>query len=427
MRNVMRTIFLLFPSLVLLGELQAHNVVWLENRDGASPTNPLVAYFPPQAPRYVNVYPLIYADGSYEPCIVQVNLDPQTSPLVHATVIQPNPANQVQILIQVLGYPANHSETVILSGEWHATGSPDPNECTSTSPTQFTVPVTVSDEAPPTRISIGGIAWYKLDTGFPAFLQSSQCVTGPWETIGFGQQYSVLSRMRDGFLQRFMGEGGYISGWATDPQGNVIQGLGADLRYGGSPAVIDSFGNYGFDRMAPGKNGIVFSRADDADDEEAEEEELEVEADATTNTAINWTMDWEDETNAPPPTNLCNCTPWCAIAVGSAPGGLTPVYYSGGANSAPGSSGTCEAEVTVTPPSGPSYSITPGTGHRQSSPPDPAAGVWSVTATVCGQTKTASITVSPPGPFDRVNLRLSGRFSPEVICGKPKTAAVTAQ
>ena len=99
---------------------------------------------------------------------------------------------------------------------------------------------------------------------------------------------------------------------------------------------------------------------------------------------------------APQVTNAiaCNCTPWCAIGFGSLPGGQTPVYYAGGANPPKNGTADCDQpQVTVTPPSGTTYSITPGSSRHQNSGPNPASGTWTVTTTVCGQSKSCTVTV----------------------------------
>ena len=114
----------------------------------------------------------------------------------------------------------------------------------------------------------------------------------------------------------------------------------------------------------------------------------------TNNTIVSMVLDTEAETNAPPPTNVCNCTPWAAIGYGNIAGGTTAVYFSGGATPPKSGQADCETpEVTVTPPSGPPMAITPGTRPRHNSGPNPASGEWTVTTVVCGQTKTATVYV----------------------------------
>ena len=97
---------------------------------------------------------------------------------------------------------------------------------------------------------------------------------------------------------------------------------------------------------------------------------------------------------AAPATNACNCTPWCAIGFGTLPGGLTPVYYAGGANPPKDAPPSCDVpEVKVTTPNGTTYPIIAGSARRQNSGPNPASGDWTVTTSVCGQSKSCTVTV----------------------------------
>jgi hypothetical protein len=118
---------------------------------------------------------------------------------------------------------------------------------------------------------------------------------------------------------------------------------------------------------------------------------LNVVVPATNNTAVALKVAMDA---GGPVTNACNCTPWCAIGFGSLPGGQTPVYYAGGANPPKNGPANCgQTEVTVTTPSGATFPIAAGSSHHQNSGPNPASGTWKVTTTVCGQSKSCSVTV----------------------------------
>jgi hypothetical protein len=70
----------------------------------------------------------------------------------------------------------------------------------------------------------------------------------------------------------------------------------------------------------------------------------------------------------------------------------TPIYFSGGANGPEDAPANCgPVQVTVTPPNGNPFSIKAGSGKHQNSGRNPAPGVWTVTTTVCGQSKSCSI------------------------------------
>ncbi len=184
--------------------------------------------------------------------------------------------------------------------------------------------------------------------------------------------------------------GGFISGSVGDSWGNPLSGIGFDFPYGGvstygGTSIISDGGMYQIPRMPLGIS--VFTLTDPV-----VKASLDVEVDNSNNVVENWVTDMEGDTNEV--TNACNCTPWCAIGFGTGTLGQTPVYYSGGANSPKGVPATCDTPtITVTPPSGKPYEIRSGTGRRQSSGPDPASGDWTITTTVCGQSKSATVTV----------------------------------
>jgi len=380
MRNVVRIFFLLFAGLLLVGKLQAHDVVWWENQSGADTNNPMVFYYPQEAyDDDVGVDP-----EDYEPCLVDVYLDPPTSTLVDAAVLTDLPANSVDILVLILRAPSNHLETATITGYWEATGEPADEGCDGYD--EFSIPIVVSDQEPKWQINLVTGELIDLNTGYPCALQYSDCPTGPWEIWGIGQKFRVPPEMTEGYFQRSKQTGGFVNGMITDPFGNPIPGIGLDLLYGGSPATFDSLGNFSFaSRQPKGMNVYKITNPIGAS--------LSVAAKVTNNTVVNYVVAMAAVTN-PPPTNVCNCTPWCAIGYGTLPGGLTPVYYSGGANSPKsGAVGCDQPKVSVTPPSGKSFPIKSGSNRRQNSGPNPAAGTWTVTATVCGQIKTATVTV----------------------------------
>lgn len=382
MRKVMRNAFLLLGGLYLVGNLKAHNVVWWENPSGYAASNPMVFYYPNEfADRFI-VAPLLN-----EACTVVVNLSASSYTLVSAAVVTPNPGNRVDIRVLILRAPSNHLETATISGEWHATSYPTPEFCTATNPNPFTVPITVSDQPPKWgAYATANAQMININTGYNCALQYSDCLTGPWVNVGIGQAFLINNNMRmtGGFFQRSTQVGGFISGSVSDSWGNPLTGIGFGLPYGG-PSVISDGGMYQFTRMPLGVNVITLSNP-------VVNASLSVEVDNTNNVVEDWVTDMEGETNAD--TNVCNCTPWCAIGFGTGSLGQTPVYYSGGANSPKGVPATCDMPtVTITPPSGKPYAITPGTRRRQSSGPDPASGDWTVTVTVCGQSKSATVTV----------------------------------
>ena len=135
--------FVLFNSF----RVCAHDVVWPGNPSGFTPTVPLRVEVGTNG--LIQVQPV-----TGESCIVEVNLDVTTSTLVKAEIITENPARQVDIRITPLRGPAQLLELVMISGEWHATGDPDPEECTALLPNRFSVTIHGVGPPAPTVTSI---------------------------------------------------------------------------------------------------------------------------------------------------------------------------------------------------------------------------------------------------------------------------------
>ena len=385
MRRIPLFVFSSLIGLLSLGGLDAHEVTWLENQSGYTPANPMVLYYPR------DLSGKIYVDPSYdEPCTVVVNMNPSPSPLVNVQVLPPSTANAVVVLVQVLRAPTNHTETVTVSGEWHATGFPLFNNCDAVNPNTFSVPITVSDQPPPFGIVGFNNSWIMLSGPYRS-LQQSSCLTGPWSTLGFGQTFNVRKTMGDGFFTLTRQVGGMIAGVVTDNSGTPQQNLSFDLQYGGAKVFTDFTGSYTFPRLPIGMNWLSLSNPIGAN--------LNIGISNADNVATNpftAAMIKAVLAAAPiaQPTNVCNCTPWCSIGFATLAGGTSPVYFAGGANNPSGGTPDCGTPtVTVTPPVGAPFTITAGTGHHHNSGPNPASGTWTVTAVVCGQTKTASVTV----------------------------------
>ncbi len=382
MRNVKRLVLLLMAGLLGVGELKAHVITWAGNPwPGATPSVPLTIYFPNGQPETIGVVP-----ESGELCTVVVENVKVSDPTLISAVVLVSPANSVYIRVVSLRVPTNHLETATVTADWYATGFPLNGGCTAVTPNPFTVPIQISDQEPKFQISIDNAKWINFNTGFKAALQSSSCLTGPWINMGFGQMFSVYNDMRPGgqFYQRSTMPAGPVTGTISDPSGNPLQGVQFDLYYGGAPATTDTSGYYSLNWLPYGMNVITISNP-------VVNASLNVEVNDSNYVNEDWVVDLEVEDED---TNVCDCTPWCAIGYGSLNGGVTPVYYSGGASQPKGSGNTCdEPVVTVMPPSGPSITIRAGTRGRQNSGPNPTPGTWTVTAVVCGKTKTATVDV----------------------------------
>ena len=394
MRIFMRAVLLFLSGLLQVGELKAHDITWWGNPwPGLTPSVPLTIYFPNGQNENIGIVP-----ESGEPCWVVVNnVKVSDSTLISAVTLLPDPANSVYVRVVALRAPRNHLESATVTFDWAATGYPLLSGCTAPT-TTVTVPIQISDQQPRMRISITNPRWLVVDNGYYSALQSSDCLTGPWIIEGLGQMFSLTNSGRKGsqFYQRSTLMTGNVGGYVMDPLGNSFTGIAITLYDGGVSAVTDLTGYYSFSWLPQGLNMFTIT-------------------DPKTGAALNLGMPVTNNptppTNNPTPTiviatagstnvatntvtNVCNCTPWCAIGYATSASGMTPVYYSGGANGPGGDTSNCgTAVVTVTPPSGAPFSIRPGTRGRQNSGPNPASGTWTVVATVCGQTKTATVDV----------------------------------
>ncbi len=384
MRNFPLIIFRALVGLLTVCAVNAHTVDWMENPTSYTPANPMVFYYPRE------LSGKFFVDPSYgEPCTVVVNIT-SVSTLVNAQPLPPTAANSVEVLVQILRAPSNHTETATITGEWHATGLPTGFGCDAVNPNPFSVPVTVTDQSPLFRISSINNSWVML-SGPMRPLLSSSCLTGPWSTIGFGQTFSVRRMPDAGFFTQTREVGKFIGGIVLDNGGSPQPNLTIGLQYGGLTGFTDSSGYYSIPRVPIGLNWLSITNPIGANLNIAVTNK-----DTTSSNSYTVAMIKAAMVAAPliSPTNLCNCTPWCAIGFGTVDGGNTAVYYSGGANNPNGGTPDCGVPtVTVTPPVGAAITISAGTGHHHNSGPNPASGTWTVTAVVCGQTKTASVTV----------------------------------
>jgi hypothetical protein len=386
MRHFPRAVFFLLVGLLCAGTVHAHIVDWWpENPMGGAPANPMVFYYPD------DLSGRFYVDPIYlEPCTVVVNVNASTSSLVNAQVLPPTTANSVAILVQILRAPSNHLETATISGEWHATGLPVGFNCDAVNPNLFSVPITVTDQKPPFRISSINSSWVNL-IGPNRALQSSSCLTGPWSTIGVGQTFTVRKMMTSGFFRQTKQVGNFVAGYMMDNVSWGVPNLTIGSQYGGPTATSDSSGSYSLPRMPVGFNWFFITNPIGANLNVGITNKDTAPTNAFTAATVKIVM-----AAAPiaPPTNVCNCTPWCSIGFATTPDGQTPVYYAGGANSPSSGTPDCGAPVvTVSPPVGAPFTISAGTDHHHNSGPNPATGTWTVTAVVCGITKTATITV----------------------------------
>jgi hypothetical protein len=391
----MKTIILLAAASLIGLELEAHEVDWFESYYSGSTNIPLT--FTTLDPRYVDRYIAVYPTF-FEPCTVVVNLDPQTSPYIDAHVIGPNPANWVEIEVTPINIflPTD----VILgtvSGEWHATGLPPLFGCDATNANRFSVPVKIALSRAQWKLNLSSDRqnlW--ISTGSGVALQESDSLSGPWVNVGMGVSFWVPPDHDAQFFTGTMRLGGGLSGNVTDTAGSPQTNLTVGLPYGGASTTTAGDGSFLLGLLPWGDNLIAVTKSITFVDpgtgsNRTETAGIEIVAPATNSYGA---VQLKVEAQVWPPPPACNCSPWCAIGFGTFNGVQTPVYFSGGANPPKGVPPNCgQPQVTVTPPGGAPSPIKPGTGRHQNSGPNPTSGKWTVTTTVCNQTKTCTVTV----------------------------------
>ena len=397
----MRIASLLLMGLVATGALQAHDVIWWENPFGSFPSNPMELEFGLDDCGFPDYGEIGIVPSVGEPCTVVVNLDPPASSAIKTSFAGGiSTANEVWIYVDVNPFMGVRDVNTTVTGEWHATGSPANAGCTATNPNPFSVPITVktpilwkiflSTMPGMVQIDTGGVLWG---------LRASSSLTGPWYNVGYGSNFNIMADQTTQYYKATHRFGSAFGGIIMDGSGAPQPGINLGLQYGGFNMTTFSDGSFSSYVLPRGTNLIALTKPITF-------------VDPATGTNRTETVGLNIEVPASNPTNLlyamlqfkvamllfalpaCNCTPWCAIGVGTLNSAQTPVFYGGGAIPPKSGPANCGAvQVTVTPPSGVTYSITSGSGKHQNSGPNPAAGTWTVTTTVCGQSKQASITV----------------------------------
>jgi hypothetical protein len=399
-KKVTRSVASVFAAAFSLGELEAHDVVWWENMDGLHPANSMELYFGRDWCGYKDSGSIGIVPSVNEPCIVTVNITSVSSPAISAHFRHDsNTGNAVWIEVDVEGLgPATVNATV--SGEWHATGDPNPTECDATSPNPFTVPVVI--KTPIQWAIMRSLQPGKIDIdtgGVQSGLRWANTLINPsWVNVGIGTKFTLPTSMNSQFFKGTKSLGGAFSGSLSDPLGNPLSGLSVGLPYGGASTTTDFNGGYFIPWLPRGLNLISIGKAITFTDPSTSSNRTENVAVnvivPATNTMAVAQLKVDMVVDATPKTNACNCTPWCAIGTGNLNGTQTPVYFSGGAFPPQSGPADCDQpQVTVTPPGAAAYTITAGTDLHQNSGANPASGTWTVTTTVCGRSKSCTVTV----------------------------------
>lgn len=388
----MRTIYFLLVSLLVTLGIRAHEVTWWGNESGFFPERPLEFLLLPSDLLYSEPpYDFIDIEPTYhEDCKVVVNLDPITSRYFTARVVS-NATVWPFIEVVLLDAPAL-GETVkaTLSGEWHTIT----DTCTAKMPNYFTVPIWISLLRPGSITYDGLLMLVKIVYAQEIALACAENIFGPWINIGKGTNFSLDPDGPYKYFRTNQKIGGGLTGFVTDASNAPAAGIAVELPAGGASTTVSSNSTFTLDSLPWGINLVQFFKSftyTDPTSGQSRTDKVGIEL-PVTNQNAHADIQLKVEVKLFPLTN-CNCTPWCAIGFGTINGGRTPIYYAGGANSPKGVPANCDVpQVTVTPPNGAPFQIRPGTGRHQNTP-NPASGTWTVTTTVCGQTKSCSITV----------------------------------
>ena len=391
--KIVRAVALLIGMFLCVGELKAHEVAWFEYWFTGDTNIPMFLASGPDNYGDYDSAQIGIIPSADEPCIVVVNLNPLTTSAIKTYFETGNTANSVYVDVDV--QPGATSVDTVVSGEWHATGFPLNNFCDATNPNPFSVPISVR---PPAKWAVTPVNAYgiSLDTGGKNVgLQAADTPSGPWYNVGKGSNFYVMPVLNAQFYRENHKLGGSVTGTVTDGSGNPQSGVTLGLPLGGVSNITALDGSFALNFLGWGTNLIAAMKSisfvdSSTGSNRTEKVGLNIEVPTIT---LYGLLQFKVEIHIVP-IPACNCTPWCAIGVGSLNGAQTPVYYSGGAlppQNAPANCG--QAQVTVAPPSGVSYPIVAGGGKHQNSGPNPAAGTWTVTVTVCGQSKQCTITV----------------------------------
>jgi hypothetical protein len=184
-------------------------------------------------------------------------------------------------------------------------------------------------------------------------------------------------------------EYGRIEGTVVNAQGQPLTNQLVEVDGFSHPQLTGAQGEFRFRLLPPGEHRLRFisigTVIDSATGETNETEvslSLPVVVTANTGVTVAVTLDLP-AVNGPIDAPPCACVPWCGIGMITV-NGVTTLAAAGG------KLGSCAdaRQVTLTGPGG--VLVTdPAKGRRTFN--DPAPGLWSITATVCGKTRACQL------------------------------------
>ncbi len=247
------------------------------------------------------------------------------------------------------------------------------------------VPLSITRDGANVKVSAPG------DLPSDGILQTSEELGARWKSLlGVADFYSEpMSADRQFYRMGFNLPTGSVYGRLTAANGAPMSGASLMLGPNGQTQSTGGTGNFTFTNVPLGiVDLMVCSHVQVMDTNTSQSSffdvffpiELDLAAPAGSS---NLKQDIVAQVIKPP---VCDCVPWCGI-VGGTVNGVQKVVAGGGKHP-PNCNG--QATVTITGPGGVQVNL--GQGGRQTFSPA-ANGTWTVTSTVCGITKTCTITL----------------------------------
>jgi hypothetical protein len=186
-------------------------------------------------------------------------------------------------------------------------------------------------------------------------------------------------------------EFGRIEGTVVNAQGVPLTNQLVEVDGFSHPQLTGAQGEFRFRLLPPGQHRLRFmSVGTFIDSTSGETNETEVSLSlpvvVTANTGVTVAVKLDlPAVNGPIDAPPCDCVPWCGIGMITVNGATT-------LSAAGGKLGPCDdgRQVTITGPGGVTVTIPP---RNRRTFENPASGVWTVTATVCGKNRTCEITL----------------------------------
>ena len=267
------------------------------------------------------------------------------------------------------------------------------NDCSSTSPYSLVIPGSVSRDL--WKLDLGystSSKSFHLSNPFAFYLQGKESLDKPWVNLSYGIDYQIRPEKSDyDYYRGVLGvTTGILSGTIT---GTTIGLKPADeIRLsGGAPSFRFTTNTFALSNAPTGVVELTIEkRVETVDPTTGSTNHQRVEVPVTfTNAAPGVPIVLKVEI-APVTAKPCKCSAWCGI-VGATVDGVQTVVTAGG------KFGNCpdDAVVTVTGPGGIELSLSNSAdGRRARKSFSPAGnGVWTVTTTICGVSKTCTISL----------------------------------